>query len=483
MAALLRDHAPDAAAYNRLDQALRELTAAFGTFAAELISTDRDTVRLAVEACWIDALAVGALDATAIGSSPGDLLALCDGELFEELDGVSAAFDRWLLDERTRFTQRLQSLLETAVEQVGPKRAASKGLKRALADIRERAHVLRQYVRRTQALRKGRGKEASADAPVDVEGVRVARNDRAGPSIIPAMARPERIRRPPKSGRNRLRVGVLPFLSTGTERVQDLALSLSQEIAGALTRFRWFDVIAPISLRRAPSTRFIGEHELHRMGLDYIVDGTVSGGNRRLQISVQLLDLAEYARPVWAECFDLPMHELHRLNELTTVRIVGRIDPVILWIEGQPNKRRQYYGATGLLLQAIPLMISMERRKYQEAGRLIARAVELEPDNAKVMAWAANWHLFNITQGYGEHTEHAFAISQDYAHKAIRLDPDNAEALGIYAHYCAFAQRDFDTALHYFDRALRLNPSLAANWALSAAAHCYIGEPDAALQR
>jgi tetratricopeptide (TPR) repeat protein/TolB-like protein len=276
---------------------------------------------------------------------------------------------------------------------------------------------------------------------------------------------------------------VLPFLSAGTERVQDLALSLSQEIAGALARFRWFDVIAPISLRRTPSTRFIGEHELRRMGLDYIVDGTVSSDRKGFQISVQLLDLDEYARPVWAECFNLALNQLHRLNELTTVRIVGRIDPAILSIESRADKRRENYGATGLLLQAIPLMISMERRKYEEAGRLISRALELEPDNSKVVAWAAHWHLFHITQGWGQHTAQGFAIPQDYARRAIRLDPDNAEALGIYAHYCSFADKDFDTALHYFDRALRLNPSLAANWALSAGTYCYIGEPDVALQR
>jgi hypothetical protein len=35
----------------------------------------------------------------------------------------------------------------------------------------------------------------------------------------------------------------------------------------------------------------------------------------------------------------------------------------------------------------------------------------------------------------------------------------------------------------FFDGALRLNPSSAFNWALSAMTHCYIGEPDAALQR
>jgi DNA-binding SARP family transcriptional activator/TolB-like protein/Tfp pilus assembly protein PilF len=476
LAALLWDQVPGAVARNRLQQALHELAAAFGAFAPELISAERDTVRLKVEACWIDALAVGALDAAAFNSSHGDLLALCAGELLDELDGVSAAFDRWLLDERTRFTERLQSQLEIAVEQVDRKSAASKGLKRARADMRERAHVLRQYARRAEALAKG----GDAGPTVGLERMRATRRDEDRHS---GTARPDRIRRRPRSGRTRLRVGVLPFLSDGTERVQDLAFSLSQEIAGALARFRWFDVIAPVSLRRTPSTRFIGDHELHRMGLDYVVDGTVSSSNKGLQISVRLLDLADYARPVWAECFNLALNQLHRLNELTTVRIVGRIDPVILWIEGQPDKRREHYGATGLLLQAIPLMISMERRKYEDAGRLIARAVELEPDNAKIVAWAAHWHHFYIGQGWGQHSKEGWATTQEYALRAIRLDPHNAEALGIYAHYCSVAHRDFDTALHYFDRALRLNPSLAANWAFSALTYCYIGEPDVALQR
>jgi DNA-binding SARP family transcriptional activator/TolB-like protein len=479
LAALLWDEADPSIARDRLDWALRELAAAFGTFAKELISFDRDMVRLSVQACWIDALAVMALDAAAFSPAPDDLLALCDGELLDDVDGASAAYDRWLLDERTRFTERLQSRLELAVEQqADPKSAASRGLKRALADMRERAHVLRQYARRVRASGQGGETRSPTIAPLTVP----RRRDRDSHSIVRG-ARQLQIKERIGKAHSRLRVGVLPFLSDGIERIQDLAFSLSQEIAGALARFRWFDVIAPVSLRRAPSTRFIGEHELHRMGLDYIVDGTVASDKKGLQISVRLLDLADYARPVWAECFTLAMRELHRINELITVRIVGRIDPVILWIEGQPSKRRQHYGATGLLLQAIPLMISMERGKYEAAGRLIARAVELEPDNAKVVAWAAHWHHFYIGQGWGQHTKEGWATTEDYALRAIRLDPQNAEALGIYAHYRSVAHRDFDTALHYFDRALRLNPSLASNWAFSSLTYSYIGEPGIALKR
>jgi tetratricopeptide (TPR) repeat protein len=128
-------------------------------------------------------------------------------------------------------------------------------------------------------------------------------------------------------------------------------------------------------------------------------------------------------------------------------------------------------------------MFSMERRKYQEAGQLISKALAIDPDNSMVAAWAAHWHLFSIGQGWPQDSEKAFATVRTYALKAIKLDPENAEALGIYAHCCSFGDKDFDTALYYFDRSLRLNPSLALAWALSAATYCYIGKPDIALQR
>jgi tetratricopeptide (TPR) repeat protein len=465
LARLLWDRVPAAAARTNLRQALRELSSTFGGLSKELITSGRDVMRLNVEACWIDVLAALTLDPTALDVPQGDLLALCRGELLDDLDGTSAAFDRWLAGERARVSGRLQALLERTLERTEAKSNAARPLARALAGMRERAQTLEEYARRKAqwqaALRTEPNGDAASNASV------------ADQSPVAPVA---------GQTRDRLRVGVLPFLAHSSQREENLAFSLSQEIAAALARFRWFDVIAPISLRPTPSTRFVDERHLRRMDLNYAVDGTVSGNGKHVHIEVRLMELADYARPVWRECFDLPVGELHRLNELVTTRIVGRIDPVILFIEGQP-KRREHYGATGLLLLAIPLIYSMERRKYEEAGRLIARALEIEPDNAMVAAWAAHWHLFYAGQGWSQDVERTYDITQKFAIKAIKLDPSNAEALGIYAHICSIVDKDFDSALHYFDRSLRLNPSLAFIWALSAATYSYIGKPDIALQR
>jgi TolB-like protein/Flp pilus assembly protein TadD len=282
----------------------------------------------------------------------------------------------------------------------------------------------------------------------------------------------------PTPSRHRLRVAVLSFREIDCKNEKGLGLSLSHEIAAGLARFRWFDVIGPTSRRRDRSTD--EQHEYAK--LDYVVDGTISGSGKHLQITVRLLDLGGQAQPVWSERFDIALSHLHRLDELVTTRIVGRIDPVILHIEGQP-RRREHFGATGLLLRAIPMTFSMEREQYEEAGRLIQKALALEPDNAMAEAWAAHWHLFYGGQGWAKDFDKTNEQVQQHALRAITLDPENAEALGIYAHSCSRIAGDFDRALVFFDRALRLNPSSAFNWALSALTYCYIGEPDAALQR
>jgi TolB-like protein len=464
LARLLWDRISSPAARTNLRQALRELSSSFGDLSKELIVTGRDVIRLNVEACWVDALAALALDPAPDGVPHRELLALCRGELLEDLDGASASFDRWLVGERTRVSGRLQALLEAQLGRTATKSNAPRALTRALAGMRERARA-----REANARRRERWQTALATKAGDPP----ATTDNAERAPIPLVS---------AQPRDRLRVGVLPFLAPASQREEDLAFSLSQEIAAALARFRWFDVIAPISLRPTSSTRFVDERHLRRMDLNYAVDGTVASNGKDVHIDVRLMELADYAQPVWRECFDLRVGELHRLNELVTTRIVGRIDPVILFIEGQPN-RREHYGATGLLLLALPLIFSMERQKYEEAGRLIGRALEIEPDNAMVAAWAAHWHLFYVGQGWSQNVERQHEITQQFALNAIKLDPNNAEALGIYAHICSIVNRDFDSAIYYFDRSLRLNPSLAFIWALSAATYCYIGKPEVALQR
>jgi DNA-binding SARP family transcriptional activator/Tfp pilus assembly protein PilF len=502
---MLWDRAPDTQARSSFRQALHELLLAMGPLANELISADRETIKLNANLCWIDAAAILAAETTSENLSRSELSALCTGELLEELDGISESFDHWLLGERTRFTQQLSDLLEAELNNLAQSKAdlklkvsnfrrliafdpthegASRALMRALAELGERAQALREYERCRNALRKALDVEPSPETRALANAIRTFSGrdgEAASGTTTSTSPRDSAKAQLAPAHRRRLRVGVLSFLATRERDDQNLAFSLSQEIAAGLARFRWFDVIAPASLARKPSAR-LSEDILRQKELDYVVDGALSGDGRRFEISVRLLDVTQSACPVWSDRFELSIDELHRLDERVTARIVGRIDPVILFIEGQPKRRKQQ-GGTGLLLRAMPLMHSMERGKYEQAGELINRALKEDPDNAMILAWAAHWQVYHVGQGWSPNPRRAFTTAQRYALSAIRLDPENAEALGIYGHICSFLDKDFDSALHYFERALRLNPNLAFVWALSALTYCYIGQPDVALQR
>jgi DNA-binding SARP family transcriptional activator len=501
IASMLWDRvSPDQARASFRSKALTELTAAMGSLADELISAGRSTICLNTDLCWIDALAL-VKSPYSDDATRADLAVLCVGELLEGFDEVSASFGKWIAEERVRFKRRLAGSLDAVLQRLDrpgfdseevaavarrlisfdpAHQGASYALMRAMVTLGEPGEALREFERHRDALW-----EASRVKPglkpeqlYEKLRARASRTIAARPPATPNdhAQTTTRASLPGRSGR--LRVGVLSFREFDCGNEKGLGLSLSHEIAAGLARFRWFDVIGPTSLRRDRSTE--GQQEYAK--LDYLLDGTISGSGQQLQIGVQLFDLASQARPAWSERFVIALSHLHRLDELVTTRIVGRIDPVILHIEGQP-KRREHYGATGLLLQAIPLTFSMERKQYEEAGRLIQQALAVEPNNAMAEAWAAHWHLFYRGQGWAKDFNETNEQVQQHALRAITLDPENAEALGIYAHSCSRVASDFDRALAFFDRALRLNPSSAFNWALSAPTYCYIGQPDAALQR
>src|SRR5262245_23984741 len=130
LASLLWDRVAENQARTSLRQALHEITRAMGPLAHELLKIDRDSVCLNTNLCWIDALAVLDPKMQAGDLLRSDLAALCNGDLLEEQIGTSAAFDQWLLAERTRFGERLRHLfeaeLQSSLDANGPDRKSTR---------------------------------------------------------------------------------------------------------------------------------------------------------------------------------------------------------------------------------------------------------------------------------------------------------------------------------------------------------------------
>ena len=410
LAAMLWDRVPPDQARASFRQAFRELTVPLGELADEILEADRETIRLDPDLCWIDALAVTAPSQRAIRSN---LAEHCKGDLLAKLDDASASFRQWVVGERARFVETLRSLLEREAEQDASESSAHQRadiaqrlievtptyegawrvLMRALTDMKRPAEALEQYAHCESTLLEQLGVKPSAETRALYDAIRASLRDEQGavdfvhipPRQAAAMAHAA------PAGRSRLRVGILPFRASASLPGDDAAL-LSREVVTELQRFRWFDVI---SLARGEGSGTPQNGDLiHRNGLDFVVDGALTGAGDIQRVDVRMLDMTQHAAPVWSDRIDLG--EAYRVDEVAA-RIVARIDPVIVFI--QP-KQREGQGATALLRRAVPLMYSMNREKYEEAGQLLKHAIEEDPHNAKVAAWGAYWQVFHVGQGW-----------------------------------------------------------------------------------
>ncbi len=535
LAEMLWSRRPEEQARASLRQEIHRLLESLDPVGIEVLSITRDHIGLRPGAVWIDVEEVLRATVTRPAS-----LALLDGDLLEDLDGVDPAFDAWLAAERERLRDRARNLAESLLrEQVDPETAipaaqqvlsidrahegAWRALMRAHAARGERGMAIQAYERCRAVLADLLDTTPSAETQRLLAEIRGPAGSRAQPRAIatstataefglpttlpsglltqgepdlagdkievradrPGEAKIE-TRNEPRSARGGARVGVLPLKLVGTgEDEAHLSSGLAEEITTALARFRWMFLVSSTSLARFTADSRDEAAIRRAFGLDFLLDGTIQRVRNRLRVTLRLLDLRASSQVVWARRFDRQSHDLLTLQDEIAAEVVAQIDPEILLIEAQRVTRRPATDATAydLLLRALPLIGRMDKPLFLKAGEYLERAIAQEPDYAAPHAWYAYWHVFLVGQGWAEDPQAAMAQAGRIAERAIVLDPYDARALTIAGHVRAFLHHRLHEAAALHEQALSLNPNLAMAWALSAGTYVYLGDAEEAERR
>ena len=496
LAELLWSRRPEEQARASLRQEIHRLLEVLSPAGQEILAINRDSLALRPGVVWVDVEEV--LRATT--THPGSL-ALLDSELLEELDGVDPAFDVWLHAERERLRDRARGVAEallgeaTAPETLIPvaqqlltidraHEGAWRALMRAHAERGERGMAIQSYDRCRAVLADLMDAVPSPETQALLAEIRTGKAVR---SSAPPPAAPEpRFEPRPSTIRGGAKLGVLPLSLVGTDETEaHLALGLAEEITSALARFRWIFLVSSSSI-----AQFVHEQRddaaLRRtLGLDYLLDGSVQRVGKRLRITMRLADLQDGSQIVWARRFDRQVDDLLTLQDEVAAEVVAQIDPEILLIESRRAAHRppQHANAYDLVLRAIPSMTRLERSQFMQAGDLLRRAIELEPDYPAAHAWYAFWLHFLIGHSWADDMEQAHADAARHAERAITLDPQDAKGFAIAGHIRSYVHRRLREGAALHDRALALNPNLAMAWALSALTQIYMGEWDEAERR
>lgn len=501
---------PEEQARASLRQEIHRLLDALSPAETEVLVITRDHLTLRPGAVWIDVEEV----MRATTAQPASL-ALLDGDLLEDLDGVDPNFDAWLNMERERLRDRARGIAETMLKENLEPDAAIAAAQRLLTIDRSHEGAWRSLMK-AHAARGERGLAVQAydrcrtvladmlDAAPSVETQKLL-NEIRGPSHSRLPLRPPQPtesaapsdvaepeppppevqvasaprKREPATSRGGAHIGVMPFRLIGMpDEDAHLAPGLADEITNALSRFRWMFIVSSNSLGRFAADQR-DEAEIRReFGLDFLLDGSVQRAGNKIRISLRLLDLRANNQIVWARRFDRETDDLLSLQDEVAAEVVAQIDPEILLIEAKRSISRSPVDATAydLMLRSIPLMGQLEHSAFLQAGKYLAEAIALEPDYAAAYAWYAYWHMFLVGQDWADQPKAMMERAGELAERAIVLDPFDARGLSISGHARAFLHRRLREAMVLHDRALSLNPNLAMAWALSAVTYAYAGD-------
>lgn len=490
LAELLWSRRPEEQARASLRQEIHRLLEVLAPASKEVLAINRDSLALRPGAVWVDVEEV--LRATT--THPASL-ALLDGELLEELDGVDPAFDGWLQSERERLRDRARTVGETLLlEQSSPEalivvaqqllsidrahEGAWRALMRAHAERGERGMAIQSYDRCRAVLADLLDAMPSTETQALLADIRLGRTARPAAPVAspPAEQRPEPRAASPRVG---AKLGVLPLTLVGTDETEaHLALGLAEEITSAMQRVRWLFLVSSGSLAQFVQQGRDDAGLRRAFGLDFVLDGLVQRVGRRLRITLRLVDLRDGGQIVWARRFDRQTSDLLTLQEEVAAEVVAQVDPEILAIESRRAAQRPTSDAAAydLLLRALPGLGRLEREHFMQSGQLLRRAISLEPDFAAAYAWYACWLTLLISQGWARDREAAVNDAAQHAERAVTLDPQDAKGLAIAGHVRASLQRRIREGIALHERALALNPNLAMAWALSGFAHLQLGD-------
>jgi len=279
---------------------------------------------------------------------------------------------------------------------------------------------------------------------------------------------------------------VLPFKNIGGDHTQDyLVDGITEDIIVALTRFRWFSVIARNSSfafkDRPVDPAKLGANAGGELGIHYVVEGSVRKSDHRARIAVQLVEVGS-ATHVWAERYDLELTELFAIQDEIAERVAGALEPELLRTEAVLAAAQHTGNMTAwdLVRRGTWHFHHVKRDNHLEAQELFRLACTLDPELPEAHLWLGRVNAGLVAYGWSEVPNDDVHEGMAAALTAIRLDEKNP-----YSHYAlaivSAYGNELDRAIAAAERAIELAPSFALGHLSLGMAHLFSGNASEAV--
>ena len=265
-------------------------------------------------------------------------------------------------------------------------------------------------------------------------------------------------------------IAVLPFINMSGDSEQEyFSDGISEDIITALSKLRWFFVIARNSSFIYKGKAVHMKQVAEELGVGYVVEGSVRKSGDRVRITAQLNDVATGSH-IWAEHYDRSLADVFAVQDEITEAIVAAIEPQLYAAENFHAKRKppDSMDAWDLVMRALSHYWRVTRQDNVVAQALLEKAISIDPNYGQALGVLAASHTFSAHMGW-EDMETAVPIAERAALAAIRADSEDPWAHHALGCAYLFTRHFDDLRWAEFDLAL-LAPIRISLWR-----KCYFG--------
>ena len=275
-----------------------------------------------------------------------------------------------------------------------------------------------------------------------------------------------------------LSIVVLPFTNLSGDPMQDyFADGITENLTTDLSRIRDSFVIA-----RNTAFSFKGKNVDARdigkeLGVRYVLEGSVQRDQNQVRVNAQLID-AESGGHIWAERFDKPLANIFSMQDDIVASLASRLGAELIANEARRAERTPNPDSMDLYFQG---MSWFNKGRYaenmREARGFFERALALDPGNLDALLATAAVDTQVATGYQTDDRPVRLAAAEATLTKVLSQSPNNA-----WAHYlmCRVEVQSKRGAqgIAECERALALNPNLAAAHAQIGLAKVFDGHPE-----
>jgi TolB-like protein len=217
-------------------------------------------------------------------------------------------------------------------------------------------------------------------------------------------------------------IAVLPFVNMSGDPEQEyFSDGISEDIITALSKLRWFFVIARNSSFIYKGKAVHMKQVAEELGVGYVVEGSVRKGGDRVRITAQLNDVATGSH-LWAERYDRGLADVFAVQDEITEAIVAAIEPQLYAAENFRAQRKppDSLDAWDLVMRALSHYWRVTRQDNVVAQALLEKATAIDPNYGQTARSSA--HAGRCGRRWRFHLAGALRAGRDHpaAREAVR---------------------------------------------------------------